>query len=136
MRSGQCLCGSVRMTAETVEAEIGACHCQMCQRWSGGIFLTATARGVKFEGMENISRYRSSKWAERGFCRKCGSLLFYRLLDTDEYEICVGIFDDQSDFALSGEIFIDRKPGAYALSGDHPRLTEAQTLEKYKVFGK
>jgi hypothetical protein len=106
----------------------------MCQRLSGGIFLTVTARGIEFEGEEHISIYRSSAWAERGFCNKCGSHLFYRLLNSDEYEMCIGTFDDQADFVLATEIFVDRKPAGYALAGDHPRLTEVETLEKYTSF--
>jgi hypothetical protein len=97
--------------------------------------VTTPARGVKFDGEENVAVYRSSAWAERGFCSKCGTQLFYRILDSDEYDMCVGTFDDQSEFVLALEIFIDRKPDAYALVGEHTRLTEAETLEKYKEFG-
>jgi hypothetical protein len=108
----------------------------MCQRLSGGIYLTTAARGLSFDGEEHISIYRGSDWAERGFCKKCGSHLFYRYLNSDEHDMCIGTFDDQSDFVLAGEIFIDRKPGGYALAGEHSRLTEAETLEKYPLFGK
>lgn len=135
MKKGQCLCAAVRFTADEVESDAGACHCRMCQRWSGAIFITATARGVRFDGEEHIGTYRASKWAERGFCSKCGSHLFYRFVDRDEYEICVGVFDDQSDFILSAEIFVDRKPEGFALAGEHQRLTEAETLEKFPIFG-
>jgi hypothetical protein len=102
MKSGRCLCGAVSFSAEEVKSEISACHCRMCQRISGGIFITH---------------------------------LFYRILESDEYDMCIGTFDDLSDFILTSEIFIDRKPDAYALAGEHPRLTEAETLEKYPVFG-
>jgi hypothetical protein len=132
---GQCQCGAVTFSAEEVKTETGACHCRMCQRWSGGILIAATAHGLSFEGEEHISVYRSSDWAERGFCRKCGSHLFWRMPTTGEYEMCVGVFDDQSDFVLGSEIFVDRKPDGYAMAGEHPRLTEAETLEKYKEFG-
>lgn len=135
-RHGQCLCGAVTLTADEVDTEFAACHCRTCQRWSGGIFLTTTARGVHFDGEENIGTWRASDWAERGFCKTCGSLLFYRLLKSDDYEICIGVFDDQSDLRLASEIFVDLKPGGYALGGDHPRLTEAETLAKYKEFAK
>ena len=131
---GQCLCGAVTFTAENVESDFGACHCRMCQRWSGGIFFATTSREVAFDGEEQIARYRSSDWAERGFCSKCGTHLFYRVVKSGEYEMCVGTFDDQSDFDLTTEIFVDRKPAGYSLAGDHPRLTEAETLEKYKEY--
>lgn len=132
LRRGQCQCGAVTFTAEEVNTEFGACHCRMCQRWSGGIFLATTARGTDFDGEEHISRYRSSDWAERGFCSKCGTHLFYHVVKSGEYVMCVGTFDDQSEFTLAMEIFVDRKPAGYSLAGDHPRLTEAETLEKYK----
>lgn len=133
-RAGQCQCGAVTFTANEVRTTFGACHCKMCQQLSGGIFLTANARGVTFSGEENITPYRSSSWAERGFCKICGSHLYYRLVDADDIELCIGVFDDPSDFVLASEIFIDRKPPGYALAGDHPRLTEAETLAKYPVF--
>ena len=44
---------------------------------------------------------------------------------------CVGAFDDPSPFRLVEEIFIDKKPAGYALSGNHPRLTEAETFAKF-----
>ncbi len=135
MKSGKCLCGAVSFTAEEVNPEIVACHCRMCQRVSGGIFITTETKGLAFDGEQHISKYRSSEWAERGFCKRCGTHLFYRLLDRDTYEMCVGVFDDPSDFALASEIFVDRKPDAYALAGEHPRLTEAETLKKYPIFG-
>ena len=134
MKTGKCLCGAVTFTADEVKPDIIACHCRMCQRVSGGIFVTAPAWQLKFDGEEHIRKYRSSEWAERAFCDECGTHLYYRVLDSDEYDVCVGVFDDQSEFVLSSELFIDRKPDAYALAGDHPRLTEAETLEKYKVF--
>ena len=42
--------------------------------------------------------------------------------------MCVGAFDDTDSFALNAEIFIDRKPASYDFAGDHPRLTEAETI--------
>jgi len=33
---------------------------------------------VSFAGEENVAVYKSSDWAERGFCKQCGTHLFYR----------------------------------------------------------
>ena len=130
--TGQCLCGAVKYRATGVKKSYAVCHCRMCQQWSGGPFCAASAEKVEFDGEENIKRYRSSEWAERGFCRNCGSNLFYRVLKSESYEMCVGSFDEPDFFEVSSEIFVDRKPQGYALAGDHPRLTEAETLKKYK----
>jgi len=130
---GQCLCGSVKFSATHAEPEFGACHCRMCQRWAGGPFMATSAR-VTFDSEENLVRFRSSDWAERGFCGKCGTNLFYRALHLESYEMCIGTFDETDPFTLNEEIFIDRKPAAYSIAGDHPRLTEAETIARYKDY--
>jgi hypothetical protein len=130
-RSGQCLCGAVQFEAEDIEAEFSACHCIMCQRWSSGPFFSTTAGKVSFTGEEHLTRYQSSAWAERGFCNICGSNLFFRVLKLPQHEMCVGAFNDTDGLVMTGEIFVDRKPDGYALAGDHPRLTEKETLEKF-----
>jgi hypothetical protein len=131
--SGHCLCSAVKYTAEQVETHHHVCHCGMCRRWAGGPVFGASASGVVFDGEQNISRYASSEWAERGFCRQCGSHLFYFLKPASQYILCVGSFDDAAAFALSGEIYIDHKPSGYALAGHHPRLTEAEFLAKFQA---
>ena len=130
--SGKCLCGAVQFTAEGVEDHCHACHCGMCRRLcGGGPFLAANTKRVVFEPTESLGRYESSSWAERGFCKKCGTTLFYFLKPMHSYMIGIGAFDDQSRFRLSREIFIDHKPEAYSLVGDHPRLTEAETMAAF-----
>jgi len=77
---------------------------------------------VTFEGEGNIGRYASSEWAERGFCKLCGSNLFY-LLKPDRYIMSAGAFDQQP-FELASEIFWSNKPDWYNFAGDHPRHDE------------
>lgn len=103
----------------------------MCRRWSGGagLFVAATD-GTVFEDETHLVRYRSSSWAERGFCGKCGTTLFYFLRPTQAYMMSVGAFDDQAPFRLVREIFIDAKPGGYSFVGDHERWTAAETFAR------
>ena len=126
--TGRCLCGAVSFDAQGVEQDLHGCHCSMCRRWSGGPALAVSVESVTFKGGEHIQRYDSSEWAERGFCRRCGSNLFYRLKAQDHYILQLGAFDDQSGFRLVGEIFIDEKPPGYAFGGEHPRQTGAEFL--------
>jgi len=129
--TGQCLCGAVKFTAEGVETDHHACHCGMCRRWAGGsaLFCAAT-KSVRFEGEASISRYDSSEWAQRGFCKQCGTALFYFLKPTATYMMSVGTFDEPGGFQLSRELFIDRKPPGYAFVGDHERWTEEETFTR------
>ena len=60
---GHCLCGAVTVRVPEGPGWVGACHCRMCQRWSGGLFLCFPAAGVTVEGP--VARYLSSDFAER-----------------------------------------------------------------------
>ncbi len=126
--TGQCLCGAVKFSAEGVDTDLHSCHCDMCRRWSGGPGFAVSVAAVSFEGAENITRYDSSSWADRGFCKRCGSNLFYHLKGRDEYHLWMGTFDDQAPFRLADEIFIDEKPDSYDFAGDRPRLTGAEVM--------
>ena len=130
--TGRCLCGSVSYTANVKTSDAGPCHCESCRRWSGGVFLAATADGpVAFQGEENITRYKSSDWAERGFCKNCGSSLFYRLVDEDMYILGTGVFDDQSALSMAHQIFIDEKPDWYAFANETQNMTGAEVFAAF-----
>ena len=108
---GQCLCGAIKFTAKNVSNKVAACHCGMCRRWGGGpLMAVSCGTEVTFEGEENITVFNSSDWAERGFCRKCGSHIFYRLKEIKEHQIPAGLFDNQGGFNFDLQVFIDRKP--------------------------
>ncbi len=126
--TGQCLCGAVKYSAEDVDPNAQTCHCNMCRRWSGGPALATGVGSVSFDGEEHITRYQSSDWAERGFCSRCGTNLFYHLKANDHYVLWVGAFDDPEPFKLTGEIFVEEKPSGYDFAGDHPRLTAAEFM--------
>lgn len=109
----------------------------MCRKWSGGIFLAfQVAPGdVDFEGKENIACYASSDWAERGFCRNCGSSLFYRVTaggpHQGQYHLGMGTLDEPDGVALTSEIFTDQKPDGYRFAGDLPGMTGAEVIAMF-----
>lgn len=131
--TGKCLCGAVRFSASGVESSYHACHCGMCRRWSGSPLMAASVDGVEFQGEDDIVRYASSEWAERGFCGRCGSNLFYYLKPADRYVMSVGAFDDAEAFQLIGEIFVDHQPRGYRFAGKLSRMTEAEVLAQFSA---
>lgn len=128
---GKCLCGAVSFTASGVKLEHHACHCEMCRRWAGSPFFGIHCRDVVFDGEQNLARFQSSEWAERGFCKRCGSSLFYFAIPQQHYAMSAGAFDDQSKFVLESEIFVDYKPPGYRFAGDHEMLTGQEFMEKW-----
>lgn len=131
-QTGGCLCGKVRFRIKEPVVQVGACHCDMCLRWCGGPIFALQCKGpVEFEGEEHIVRYRSSDWAERGFCGVCGSNLFYYLVPKGEYAMSAGALDDTSGLQLESQIFIDEKPDWYAFSNEIETLTGAEVFALY-----
>jgi hypothetical protein len=129
---GHCLCGAVTITVSgSHDARPEACHCRMCQRWSGGLFLcfNADAAGVTVAGP--VTRYASSDFAERAFCAVCGSHLWMRDINTDSYELMPGLFDEARDWPLQSEIYTDRAMASVRLGGDHRRATQAEYEQKH-----
>ena len=130
--NASCLCGAVRITANSMSNSVGSCHCNMCKKWCGGPIMTVDCGSdVSFEGEENITVYNSSEWAERGFCHKCGSHLFYRLKENKQHMILAGLFDDNKQFVFDHQVFIDEKPDFYSFANDTTNLTGAEVFEKY-----
>ncbi len=130
--TGRCLCGavSIKLTAEHKEA--GICHCSMCRRWSGAPNISIeVGQDIEIDGKDHVTVYKSSDWAERAFCKTCGSNLYYRLIEADEYVICAGILDDQDSLALTIQIFIDEKPKFYEFANETKTMTGAEVFALY-----
>lgn len=131
--SGRCLCGAVTFTAQTPSRHFGACHCDMCRKWGSGAYLEVECgTSVKFTGEDNIGVYRSSDWAERGFCKTCGSNLFYRLKETGSTSVSAGLIDDMADFTMIAQVCIDEKPDYYSFAEDTKKYTRQ---EMFDLFG-
>lgn len=131
--TGRCLCGTVRFEAREL-GRFGVCHCEQCQRWAGsalfGVHVAEAAMTIT-EGEDSIGTYRSSDWASRSFCSRCGAALWYRFDKgrdgAGDYEVPVGVLDRRDELNLTRELFHDEKPDCWSLDGDHERLTSAQT---------
>jgi len=128
MIAGHCLCGAVAITVAEHGGFTGACHCRMCQRWSGALFVSFTARAAAVTVDGQVARYPSSSFAERAFCPTCGSHLWVRNTDRDDapYDLMPGLFDAAREIPLKSEIYTDRALPGLALAGAHRRATRAE----------
>jgi hypothetical protein len=133
-RTGRCLCGGVRFQIELTHEAFEICHCSACRRWSAGPFMGVHGQGPgKFLSDDTLAWFASSPWAERGFCTRCGSSLFYRLSANHDAMLAAAVdaLDDAGGITLDRHIFFDTKPDRYEFSDDRPRLSEAETLASF-----
>lgn len=131
---GHCLCGAITIALDGhYDKTVSACHCRMCQRWSGNVFAAFDAPPDSVRVTGDFSTYTSSEFAERAFCTRCGSLLWLRDTDQDDrpYELMPGLFDEARDWPLVSEIYIDRANLSARLAGDHRRVTRAEYEAKH-----
>ena len=126
--SGKCLCGKVDFIADT-EPEVGICHCKMCRRWGGGLPLAGLYGKVSLNSEETLTWWKSSPWGERGFCRECGSSLFWRSPGDTEWGVSVGALEDESALKLSRHIHVDGE-SFYSFSDNTPRETGVESTAR------
>jgi hypothetical protein len=117
---GSCLCRSVRWQVEKPLERMSHCHCSMCRKSHGTAFATygsADARGFSWRtGEEHIVRYRSSAYAERWFCRVCGSNV--PELSDGRASIPAGCLDEDPGVRPYGHIFTASKAPWYVIPDD------------------
>ncbi len=93
---GGCLCGAIRYRATTPPTRGVICHCGMCRKHSGApvlAFFHFPVEAFSWLG-ERPTRYRSSRYAERGFCPTCGSTLtMHEEVLGDRVQVTVGSLD-------------------------------------------
>lgn len=129
---GSCLCGAVILSTKSINNHIAACHCSMCRKWGGGPLLGVECENdLSFSGEENIGIYQSSEWAERGFCKKCGSHLFYRLKEQNHYYIPAGIFDNSEGLVFDLQVFIEEKPEYYSFANETKNMTGEELFAEF-----
>jgi hypothetical protein len=107
----------------------------MCLGWAGGPWISLSVESIDWTSKETLATFQSSEWAERGFCTRCGSSLFYRLTAEGKYKgvtsVSLGSFEDRSNVVLAKEWFIDKKPDAYEFAGERKTITEAEAMAMF-----
>jgi hypothetical protein len=119
--TGGCLCGAVRYRVAGPLRQVIACHCRECRRASGHYpAATAAARNaVVIEG--EVAWFASSPAALRGFCRTCGSNLFWERPGSGRISIWAGSLDAPAGLRLEGHIFVAEKGTYYAIEDGLPQ---------------
>ena len=132
---GHCLCGAVSVALDKPSAEVELCHCDMCRRWGGAFYAAQTGESFTISGEASIATFRSSEWAERAFCKICGSNLWWRFLPTGNRSFSAGLFDAAARHGIEKEIFVDERAEWCRVAGDHPQQTGAEVIAEAKAAG-
>jgi len=123
-RSGGCQCGAVRFHAAALSDNPHVCHCRMCQKAAGNFF--GARIGVLVSDLswtrDEPSKFYSSEGIARGFCKNCGTPLFYHNEESERISVSIGAFDDPSGIVLAFELGIE---------GKLPQIAQLAYLENF-----
>jgi hypothetical protein len=125
---GACLCGAVRFAFAPDRRDVTVCHCSQCRAWSGHAWASVNAplATLTIEDREGALAWRrSSDYARRGFCRACGSALFWHADRLDEHKdriaIAAGALASPTGVRLRLHIFAASKGDYYEIPDGEPQ---------------
>lgn len=134
---GGCLCGAVRFSVKGPLRGVVNCHCSMCQRLHGNFGPHSKARKVNITitRSDGLAWYKTSDVARRGFCRQCGSGLFWEPFDLDATGIIAGCLDTPTRLKTIGHIFVGEKSDYYEITDELPQFegsSNGELVDDYK----
>jgi hypothetical protein len=123
MTQGSCQCGRIRFHITGPLEAASLCHCVQCRKQSSHAFAGANAKkaAVKLEGAEHLSWYQASEKVRRGFCKHCGSWLFWEPIHRDWTSVALGSIDGPSGVRLEQHIFVSEKGDYYDIADGVPQ---------------
>lgn len=109
--TGGCQCGAVRYRVETELGNPHLCHCRMCQKAAGNYFmpLAGAAREAVVVTRGEPGWFHSSDIVRRGFCRDCGTPLFFDPVDSEHMLVTLGSLDDPSRYKPVSEDSVESR---------------------------
>lgn len=125
MPSGACLCGAVSFDVAGALPAPDCCHCSKCRKVSGHCFASTDVPrdALTVRGEKNVAWFRSSEKVRRGFCRICGSSLFFDPVHRDWTAVAMGAFDNPTGTRLARHIFVADKGDYYDIGDGLPQET-------------
>jgi len=111
--NGSCFCGDIQFTTTLPSKWCAHCHCSMCRKTHGAGYVTwvgfESEQVMVTSGEHQLDWFDSSPGAQRGFCRRCGSSLFFRSEKwAGELHIALGCMDDPIDRQPQANVYFDK----------------------------
>ena len=125
-RTGSCLCGNVAFHITGPMWPVIACHCTQCRKQTGnyGAFTECDDADLHMDKQSTLEWYRASDKARRGFCKGCGSVLFWKADGKSSTSVAAGSIDGTTGLSLGGHIFCDNAGDYYEIAGGTYRLPQ------------
>lgn len=135
---GGCLCGAIRYRATSAPLRGVICHCSMCRKHSGAPALAFVHfRREDFTWLQGEpTRYRSSEFAERGFCPACGSTLsMHEDVLMDRVQVTAGSLDEPERVRIDDHVWTQEQVSWFRIDDRLPRFPASSSAVPSKAHG-
>ncbi|MGI1679306.1 MAG: GFA family protein [Cellvibrionaceae bacterium] len=112
MITGGCRCGEIEFSCSEKPHFVSTCHCMDCQKFSGSSFINwALFRSKAISmGQGRPKEVSCTEGVYRGFCRDCGTHLYWRRSDRPQWvDITVGSLDQPLPYEPQAEAYVAHK---------------------------
>lgn len=101
------------------------CHCQQCRKQTGHLVAATRVNdsGLELTGYEHLTWFAATEDAKRGFCKHCGSVLFWKANGTDVTAVMAGSLESPTGLTTTAHIFTEFKGDYYEITDGIPQST-------------
>lgn len=120
--TGGCLCGAVKFEIYGEILSVINCHCSKCRKFHGTVSSYTSTDRVNL----NMTQEKGLKWYQstqdetpnvyRGFCRECGSSLFWDPRGKKNISIAAGALDSPTHLKTTCHVWISQKGDYYEIT--------------------
>ena len=115
LKLGSCLCGDITFHLKNPR-DVVNCHCQECRKFHGNYaaFTKVEHQNIYIFNEEKISWYQiKPNQAKRGFCKNCGSSLFWKSSNDDGICVSASVLNVPTKLRTTKNIYTDNASDFY-----------------------
>ena len=122
----KCLCGGINIKVKGKLRHVSNCHCSQCMKTHGNYsaYTACPENQITFINKKTLKWYKSSVFAKRGFCSKCGASIFYKVNKSKNICIAAGMFNNPTKLKTTANIFVKGKLDYYRLDSKLPKFNQ------------
>ena len=129
IRTGRCLCGGITFRIKGDLRPVLVCHCLQCRKTSGHYWAATEVHcnDIDIRDAGALRWYRSSNFARRGFCNRCGASMFWQKDARNErISVGAGCIDAPTGLNTEAHIFVESASDYYRIPvGEEQRFGES-----------
>ena len=125
--TGRCLCGAVTYAVSGALRDVTNCYCERCRRFTGHYMAAAAApvADVSIDDPTQQLAWYPVDGAEYGFCRSCGSSLFWKAESSPtQLSICAGSVEPPTRLRTVEALWVSQASDYFARPDVPERLTD------------